>query len=216
MANKEDWLRAVWNFTLWLWDKIGEFAHYCFDKLLAEEVHFSFMGGFFLFAISTLMIGSGCWAASIAISRRHNGKLHFLLGALIPLLYPFIIMFAMGLKGEGERRKLLEEEQKAKDLAAAEKQKVLEIQKGGVKAEVIETSEFNVEFFKKIARDAEGDKAGPWKVVFAGNEIKVLEILEAHPDLVLVEMLGREDTKEKIRIPYNRIDSWQDLNSENS
>ncbi|MDD3694484.1 MAG: hypothetical protein PHG44_00775 [Lentisphaeria bacterium] len=216
MINKEGWIRAVWQFLVWFAGKFMDFAHFCLDKLLAENVVFEFDKALFIVLFSTLLIGSGCWAASIAISRRHSGPLHFVLGAMFPLIYPFIIMFCMELHGEGSRRRKLEEEKRQKELAEEEKQRVLEIQGLREKKEEGQSSEdkqqpsFNKSYFEDIARDESGQKAGPWKVGFGGNDIVVQQILEVQDSLLLVELSGREGKNEKLRIPFNRIDYWKE------
>lgn len=213
MIEKESWLRAVWAFVLWLGDKFMVIARFCLEKLLAEDVSFKFPAAVLLLLISTILIGSGCWAASIALSRRHSGWLHFLLGAFLPGGYPLIIMFAMGLKGERQRKKKMAAERLAREKEEEEKRRVLELQGLQEQAEQKEEEPedaFNARYFEKIARDADGNKAGPWKVSFAGSEIVVQEILDVQADFVLVEMTGREDKNEKIRIPYSKIESWHD------
>lgn len=213
MIEKESWLRAVWAFVLWLCDRFVAIAEFCLHKLLAEEVSFNFPAAVVLLLVTTTMIGSGCWAASIASSRRHSGWLHFLLGAFLPGIYPLLIMFAMGLKGERQRKKKMAAERLAREKEEAERRRVLELQ--GLQEQAEQKKEepedaFNAHYFEKIARDADGNKAGPWKVAFAGSDIVVQEILDVQEDFVLVEMSGREDKSEKIRIPYSKIESWRD------
>lgn len=212
MAAKESWLIAVWKFVLWAVEKFVEIAHFCLDKLLAEDVHFELPAALLIFLLTMFMIGSGCWSASIAISRRHSGWLHFLIGAFLPGVYPVVIMFTMGLKGERQRKKKMLVERQAQASAAEEKKKVLELQ-GVLPEEVVEeedTDKFNARYFTKIARDAEGNKAGPWKVVFAGHEVVVQEVQEVQEDFVLVLMDGSEGANQKLRIPYTKIESWRD------
>ncbi|MFA6930140.1 MAG: hypothetical protein WCT05_07415 [Lentisphaeria bacterium] len=212
MAAKEGWLLAVWKFVLWAVEKFIDIAHFCLEKLLAENVHFELPAALLIFLLTMIMIGSGCWSASIALSRRHSGWLHFLIGAFLPGVYPLVIMFTMGLKGERQRKKKMAAERQAQECAAEEKKKVLELQ-GVSLEEVVEAEDaeqFNARYFAKIARDAGGNKAGPWKVIFAGHEVVVQEILEAQEDFVLVLMDGSEGTNQKLRIPYTKIESWRD------
>ena len=214
MGNKENWLRAVGNFLLWLGERIVDISRFCLGKLLAEDVSFNFQAAFLLLLVSTIMIGSGSWAASIALSRRHSGWLHFLLGALMPGVYPFVLMFTLGLKGERERKKKIESERLEQEKDAEERQRVrdllgIEEKEAEQTAEELEDS-FNARYFERIARDEDGNKAGPWKAVFAGMDIMVQEIIEVQEDFVLVVMGGREGKNEKLRIPYSKIDSWED------
>jgi hypothetical protein len=213
MGNKENWLRAVGKFLLWLGEKVVDISRFCLGKLLAEDVSFNFQTAFLLLLVSTIMIGSGSWAASIALSRRHSGWLHFLLGALMPGVYPFVLMFTMGLKGERERKKKIESERLEQEKEEEERQRVrglLRMQEGEETDAEEDEDSFNARYFERIARDAEGNKAGPWKVVFAGMDIIVQEIIEVQEDFVLVIMSGREGKNEKLRIPYSKIGSWED------
>ncbi len=212
MIEKESWLRAVWAFVLWLGDKFVSIAQFCLEKLLAEDVSFNFPAAFLLLLLTTILIGSGCWAASIASSRRYSGWLHFLPGFFLPGIYPLVIMFVMGLSGERLRKKKMVAERLAREKEEAEKRRVLELQGAEQQEASVEASEssFNLRYFERIARDTDGNKAGPWKVVFSGVDIVVQEILDVQADFVLVEMTGREGQTEKLRIPYSKIEFWGD------
>ena len=77
--------------------------------------------------VLTVWYGSGAWAASIAGSRRHSGLLHFILGAMLPVVYPVVILFAMDVKGARERAeelRLAEEKTKAEE---EEKRRIAEM-----------------------------------------------------------------------------------------
>jgi hypothetical protein len=217
LSDKERWLQQVWAFLVWLGGKFMAIARFCLEKLLAENVSFNFPAAVLLVLATTILIGSGCWAASIALSRRHSGWLHFLLGALMPGIYPLVIMFAMGLKGERKRKKQRAAERRAREKEEEEKRLVMEIQGIQPQEEPVEEDEgeFNAQYFERIARDASGNKAGPWKVNFAGADIIVQEILDVQADFVLVEMTGREGTNEKMRIPYSKVESWRDYYTDN-
>jgi len=78
----------------------------------------------------TFLLGSACWAASIAQARRHPIWLHFTLGLLLPWVYPLVILFAMNIKGEKEMRAKLEAEQRAKEEREAERQRNIALTSG--------------------------------------------------------------------------------------
>lgn len=153
---------------------------------------------------------SGCWASSIASSRRHSALAHFVLGLCVPYAYPLFILFAMDIKG-AKAREQKQQAAKAKEAAAAEeRQRVAELVGRDVLAEP-ETAEpaaekrFDAAYFERIARDEQGNPTGPWRITFGGNEVKVLRILEPLPDVVSVEIETREGGRAKFRIPYGRI-----------
>ena len=160
--------------------------------------------------------GSACWATSIASMRRHPPFVHFLLGLVLPWAYPLFILFKMDIYGEKERRQA-EQEKLAQQQAEAEERKRIQEElnarkalSGNAEEELQQTdTRWNQQYFSKIARDSEGRNAGPWKAVVSGNEIVVLEILEAEEDLVYVVFRGYNDEPSKMRIPYSKIESWE-------
>jgi hypothetical protein len=168
-----------------------------------------------LLGVIALWLLSGCWASSIASSRRHSPVLHFFLGMCAPFGYPLFILFAMDIKGAKERERKHQAAKEKDQAVEDEKRRVAEM----VGRELTETPDapaappepvvvekvFNAEYFTGIARDEQGNFAGPWRVVFGGSEVKVLRILEPLPEVVSVEIETRDGGKAKFRIPYARI-----------
>ncbi|NLF16185.1 MAG: hypothetical protein GX595_02865 [Lentisphaerae bacterium] len=172
----------------------------------------------------TLWLGSGCWASSIASSRRHSAVLSFILGLAVPWVYPLVIVFAMDIKGARARQRQ-QRDAAARDAAKDdERRRVAELigrepaeatpgMAAGAGAEPAvgdlgadeEPQVFDKAYFESIARDDQGNPAGPWRVVFGDNEVKVLRILEPLPEVVSVEIAGRDGAPAKFRIPYARI-----------
>lgn len=211
--EKESWLRTAWAIIVKIAEFIARISQAGLEKLGAEQVEFNPVAGAVLLLVFTLMLGSGCWAASIALSRRHAGWLHFLLGFFLPVLYPVVILFAMDLQGGSQRRKQLEAERRQKEQQEIERQKMLELQ--GVKPSEPEQSGvaeqvWNQRYFERLAITDSGVPAGPWNVVVSGNAFVVLQILDAQESVVLVETGGREGGTQKLRIPYSKIESWQE------
>jgi hypothetical protein len=169
-----------------------------------------------LLAVIALWLFSGCWASSIASSRRHSPLLHFFLGLCAPFVYPLLILFAMDIRGARERGRK-QEAAKAKDQQVEEeKRRVAEMvgreltempdgQPGQAEPEAPAPEVFNAEYFTRIARDEQGNFTGPWRVVFGSNEVRVLRILEPLAEVVSVEIEARDGAKAKFRIPYARI-----------
>lgn len=160
--------------------------------------------------------GSACWATSIASMRRHPPFIHFLLGLVLPWAYPIFILFKMDIYGEKERRQAEQEKLAQQQAEAEERQRIQEelnarkALAGNEEDNIQKTdARWNQQYFSKIARDSEGRNAGPWKAVVSGNEIVVLEILEAEEDLVYVVFKGYNDEPSKMRIPYTKIESWE-------
>lgn len=210
--EKESWLRTAWAILQKITEFIFSISQLGLEKLGAEQVEFNPLYGAVMLLVFGVLLGSGCWAASIALGRRHAGWLHFLLGFFLPGIYPIVILFAMNLKGEGQRRKRLKDDSQLKGRQEIERQQMLELQGlGSPSEEKVEEEKkvWNQRYFERIARDDAGELAGPWNVVVAGNSFVVLQIIDAQESVVLVETTGREGGTQKLRLPYNKIESWE-------
>ncbi|HOG50315.1 MAG TPA: hypothetical protein PKY10_06970, partial [Lentisphaeria bacterium] len=64
-------------------------------------------------------------------------------------------------------------------------------------------------YFERIARDREGKPAGPWDVQFNGVVLRIVRIIEAQDELVVVEQLDARGQISRLRIPYAKIEAWQ-------
>ena len=65
-------------------------------------------------------------------------------------------------------------------------------------------------YFEQIARDRDGKPAGPWDVKFNGVVLRIVRIVEAQDQLVVVEQLDDRGQTSRLRIPYAKIEAWQD------
>ena len=157
------------------------------------------------------VLASACWAASIACARRHNAFVSFLLGLLIPWIYPLVILFAMNIPGKWDVTKKKKEEEKAVMEAA-----VAEVEENTIKPD--ENGEIPFEatpaYFNTISRTADGQPAGPWKVTFNGNVITVTKIIEILPEALSVEFHDSKSELKKMRFPYSKIESWEPIKEE--
>ncbi len=158
----------------------------------------------------TLALMSGCWASSIAETRLHSPKVHFFIGLLLPLVYPVTILFAMR-AGRGPARvspppdtgpKPWEEPQqppKSGRPAAAPEE--------SLEPGAEEEDEFTPQYFRRIARDEDGNYVGPWKITTESQEIIADRILDALPNAVVIETtsIGRQQKPQRLRIPYAKI-----------
>ena len=165
---------------------------------------------FILAILVLLLLGSACWAASIAACRRHNAFVHFVLGLILPWIYPVFILFTLDVKGAKEMKLALEKQKEEAEAAEAERQKNIQMNSGTEAKEEEPESEWNQARFEKMARNPDGSLAGPWDVKYGGRQVRVLHILEAFPEMVSVEFEDPSGNKLKIRIPYAKIESWED------
>ena len=157
------------------------------------------------------LLASACWATSIASARRHNAFVSFLLGLLIPWIYPLVILFTMNIPGKWDLAKQKREKEQAEVNALVEEAEKNDLQpdENGVIP-----YEPTPAYFNKIARKPNGEPAGPWKVSFNGNLITVTSIIEAFPEAVSVEFRQSKGDIMKMRIPYSRIESWEPIPEE--
>ncbi|NMA46694.1 MAG: hypothetical protein GX945_09045 [Lentisphaerae bacterium] len=158
--------------------------------------------------VVVFFLGSAFWALSIASSRRHNPQIAFLLGLALPWVFPLLILFTMDVKGERARRRQEAREQKERDEAAA-----LRAEEERRAAEEALAKDFHAKwtqsYFEKLARKADGSPAGPFAVGFAGQTLRVEQIVEVQPTLVLVEFKDAHGEIQRMRIPFAKIDHWE-------
>lgn len=157
----------------------------------------------------TIWLGSAAWAGSIAGSRHHSTKLHFVLGLAAPYLYPLIILFAMDVKGASARERARKEQEEAELSAQEEKRRVadmLETPRDEFEDEPVEeTPQWDMAYFDRISRDENGNPTGPWRIVYGDTEVIAVRIVDALPQNVLVEVEGDDERGHRLRIPYSRI-----------
>ncbi|MDD4538607.1 MAG: hypothetical protein PHT80_06290 [Lentisphaeria bacterium] len=159
--------------------------------------------------VVVFFLGSAFWAVSIATCRRHNPVIAFLLGLLLPWVFPVVILFALDVKGERARRREEAKKQKEREEAAA--RKAAEERRAAEEALAKDIhAKWTQSYFEKISRRADGSPAGPFAVDFAGQALRVEQIVEAQPTLVLVEFKDERGDLQRMRIPFAKIDRWED------
>ena len=209
MVNNSDFIDKFWSVVSDCWNYICKLVlGYVDESSKATDVEYDVGVAILIAVVIVVLLGSACWAASIAKCRRYNPVPHFILGIFIPWLYPLIILFALDIKGVKEMRAKAEQERLAKEAEEAERQKNIALNMKETVQEEEETG-WTQAHFEKIARSEDGTEAGPWVVSYGGNTIRVLRILEALPEVVNVEFEGEKGATMKIRIPYAKIESWE-------
>ena len=202
---------------------IENFLQYCRDGwawLCNETVDYAkateradfecdFGVAFFLAVLVLFFLGSACWAASIAACRRHNAVVHFIIGLLLPWIYPLVILFAMDIKGTRAMRRKIEQQRVEAEAAEAERQKNIELNSGKSELKEDDGALWTQKKMDGMARRPDGTPAGPWNVTYAGRFVKVLHIVEALPEVVSVEFEDDNGSTLKMRIPYAKIESWE-------
>jgi len=200
------------DILLGLWQALLSLVHFFADRTSKAGIEIDVLIIALWLAAIAVWLLSACWASSIASSRRHSALLHFLAGLCVPIGYPLFILFAMDIKGAKARERKQQEAMAKGQEVEDEKRRVAEMVGQELTAMPDEPAEpqapepvFTTEYFTRIARDEQGNYAGPWRVVFGGTEVKVLRILEPLAEVVSVEIETRDGGKAKFRIPYARI-----------
>jgi len=159
--------------------------------------------------VVVFFLGSAFWAASIATCRRYNPVVPFLFGLLLPWVFPVVILFALDIKGERARRRKEAQQQKEREEALVRKAEAERRAAEEALANDIH-AKWTQSYFEQLARKADGRSAGPFTVDFAGQTMRVERILEAQSALVLVEFKDDHGVTQRVRIPYAKIDRWED------
>lgn len=208
----ERFIQAVKAFVINCWEWLIAKIKWFSKETVKAEIDADFGVTVFLALLILFVLGSAFWSASIAASRRHRQIPHFVLGLLFPWVYPLIILFKMGIKGEKEALAKMAEKEAAAKEREDEKKKNIELNTGGEaasEAAAPEESVWTQKHFAEIARKPDGTPAGPWEVTYAGGiHVHVTQIIEALPQVVHVEFTDDKGKAVRMRIPYARIESW--------
>jgi len=196
-----------------IWDLLVNVVLNVAEAAVEDDAHLEQLPYYLL--VVTVVLGSGCWASSIAESRLRSPKLHFFIGVLLPVIYPVAILFLMraaspvpkGVSSEEEEGVAVEPEAvPAASGTAADAQPAAGAAYASAESEP-EDEAFTPEYFNRISRDDEGNFTGPWRFTVEGEEIMARRILEALPNVVVIETIGRGGKTQRLRIPYQRIES---------
>lgn len=212
----DTWLLAVWDWistkAVAAWEWLYNNCHaILFAELKVTETNW--VVAVILLAVLSLMILSGCLAASTAQMRRHPKTRYFFFGFFTFFVGPVWLMLNLDILGEDERKaKIAEEAAMARAEKAERERKELEqAKKSGQVFEpaVSETGVvWNQEYFRSIQRLEDGTPAGPWTVTYNSITVKVIEIIEPLAEFVHVRFINMEGHELKGRIPYHRITQW--------
>jgi hypothetical protein len=183
MAAREAGQQAV--------DSLGEFL----DRLTT--------GDYFGFVIlgciaSAVVVGSGALSSSIAEGRLRGRQLHFLLGMLMPVIYPVLALFVLPRK-------------------TYEKEEATEMRMMGNAAETASDDEYdtqsalNYDFFHASMFDTTGNPRGPFIMVVDNVELRVERIAEVMPKIVVLETVNSDGNLQTMRLPFGRISSCREI-----
>ena len=176
---------------------LQEYLHWCFVQNFAVT--------FILCLIPVVLVGSAAYAATIAESRRHKPFFFFLKGFFIPVVYPLTI------KGTLEEI-VIEKNVTEKKTLAMQKQDELDLDLSQPDNRDAEGNIlFDQLFFAKRQLDDDGDFRGPFLMVVNDNDVRVDHIVEAKETAVAVDAETNEGEHRTLRLPYDQIDSFEEL-----
>ena len=116
-------ISEILSYLLDAWETVVDFAMMAFYARVVPDWHFILQ----VFLIGAFFLGSAFLAATIAESRRHKIKFHFLLGLFIPYIYPLIM--ALRMKTAQEKVDIEEEFDPLSGLSNTMSEKLKDIQK---------------------------------------------------------------------------------------
>ncbi len=163
-----------------------------------------------------IILWSGCFSASVAEFRLRSPLFHFFIGVLIPVIYPIFILFKMTVYSAPVAKLEVEEEviHHIEGPPPVEAAPPASIETTAPVAGLINTESldspnrtYDQGYFKQIAIDASGNHRGPFIFIVKGNEFKVEKIIDPMGDAVLIEFVSSDGKLQKLRIPYQNIDS---------
>ena len=133
-----------------------------------------------------IIIMSACISSSIAESKLHKRKLHTLLGACLPLLYPAFIKVTLPTKSKAAEKTKVEMEEEKDDLPL---------------------DDLNESYFKSVYLDSEGNHTGPYIIDMEGEILQANFIAEVHPEFIIIETTNQAGKPQRLRVPYSKITS---------
>jgi len=116
-------ISEILSYLLDAWNIVVDYTMLAFYAQIVPDWHFILQ----VFLIAAFLLGSAFLSATIAESRRHKMKLHFLLGLLIPYIYPLVMAFTI--KTAQEVIDIEEEFDPLSGLSNAMSEKLKDIQK---------------------------------------------------------------------------------------
>lgn len=167
------------------------------------------------------IVTSGGFAAAIAEQRNRGPLRHFLLGCLAPVVYPLMIQATLKYNtGEStsRRREAPEDSefQRVEGAPPPEGPPILAPSSDGPPVIDEETLgqpriQFDEAYFRLMTYDAKGNFRGPFEFVVNGTQFKVERIVEVLESVVVVENLNADGKTQRLRIPYNKVESCKEL-----
>ncbi len=167
-------------------------------------------------------LGSGALACSVAERKMRVPFLHFLCGLILPVLYPLAAMVLMTppkryLKSEEDvltEDDLLRIDGPPPVLALGNaKHSKRRSGPNPLHEDTIGTqsSVYDQTYFKNIAFDDAGRTRGPFSLLVEGVELRIERIVDAMPEVVVVETVNADGKQQTLRIPYGKVEFCREI-----
>lgn len=217
-----DFLYIIRDILFGIFSTVFRLVVDCIEKTIDTGLKPDWHAVFWRTAFYAFLLGSPFCSASIAEARGRNRLIHFLGGLFIPWIYPIIIFFKLpkvfvSEKSDEKERKdanAFREEEKASEVTPP--QDFIPESHFKEPTEAASNSSFlqppagsiGQEYFSKIKSDEKGRSLGPYNLSLKdGRTIEISQIVNAMPDVVVVEISDGPDKKRTLRFPYAKIDS---------
>ena len=164
-----------------------------------------------LLLAATSWVGAASWGAAVAEKRRLPPVRHFLWGLLLPFAYPFVFVAEGKAKAEtaAPATAVPPASPPASPSAAAPAATAAAPSETAPAASMPAADTelgFGPEFFERLRKEGWVTEANLCTIRFNGQEISASGILEALPEVVVVEIRQADGKPQRVRIPYARIE----------
>ena len=227
-------LRTVIDWLLRAWEQVVSWVRFYAEGTRAAGVHPDLTACIIIALLLAVWVGFACLAGSVAGSRLHSVQRHFLLGLAFPVVYPFMLMFTMDIKGlTGPPQPSLSEDDGSEldqgetadrsiipnDSAETEEDpgatvvvdRVTDASEGPPEPSSPEGEEqvLDMAYFKQAALDDNGNPTGPWLIRCEDREITAEQIADALPHVVILMIRQEGSGIQRLRLPYSRIEGCE-------
>lgn len=144
----------------------------------------------FYSVIPVLLLFSAFWSASLAEKHLKSRPYHFLLGFLLPIVYPLFI-FGRGKKADAKIKN-----------QTIHNEKKYDVSQGNI-------DKYKYNLFRKISGNDDGTPSGPFKFELMNDTVlDVIRILEVKPNQLFIEIKTENENLKKLKIPFSSIKTF--------
>ena len=207
----------LWHVCVGLFEWIVGFIKEWFTQASIAGFSPTISALFLIAVICLIIIASAMTAMTIAEVKNRNRPVHFLLGGLVPLIYPILLYFVLPefkLKTKEERdvEALVESmgvsdielpDSELKKVTDADEKGETPVFSAGTKIEITQ------QYLTKIMTDETGNPTGPYMLeMMDGRILEISKITNVLDNVIAVEMGEPGVDAKTIRLPYANIKTF--------